>query len=207
MPHLSRRRLLAAIAGAGPGAVALASLPPWVVSALAAGEPGVIVRNDWPEHWETTLAALGESRLTPNDVFFVRSHFTLPDIDVAAWRLEVDGLVQTPFKLSLAEVRAMPAVEADITLECAGNGRGLYQLPSTSGTQWGRGAVGTARWRGVRLRALLERAGVPPEAPHVWFEAADAATLPQVPHFVRSIPLEVALDDDVLLAHTMNGAP
>ena len=206
MPHLSRRRLLAAIAGAGPGALALASLPPWVRSALAASEPGVIVRNDWPEHLETTLAALGESRLTPNDVFFVRSHFLPPDVDPSAWRLEVGGLVNSPFKLSLTELSAMPVVQQDITLECAGNGRGLYRLPSTSGTQWGRGAVGTARWGGVSLRTLLERAGIQPEAHHVWFEAADAATLPQVPHFVRSIPLEKA-QDDVLLAHSMNGAP
>lgn len=206
MPRLSRRRFLAAVAAAGPGAVALASLPAWVQSALASGPPGMIERNDWPEHWETSLAALGRSWLTPNDVFFVRSHFTPPDVDLAAWRLEVTGLVATPLSLSLAELRALPAVEAAVTLECAGNGRGLYRLPSTSGTQWERGAVGTARWRGVALRTLLERAGVQAGAHHVWFEAADSAPLPGVPHFVRSLPLEKAMDD-VLLAHGMNGAP
>ena len=131
--------MLAVIAAAGPARRALASLPPWVRrSALSASEPGIIVRNDWPEHWETTLAALGGSRLTPNDVFFVRSHFGPPDVDLAGWRLEVGGLVKTPLALTLAELRAMPAVQEEITLECAGNGRGLYQLPSTSGTQWGR---------------------------------------------------------------------
>ena len=205
MAATSRRRFLATLA-AGPGAAALASLPPWARAAIAAAEPGVIVRNDWPEHWETSLAALGRAWLTPNDVFFVRSHFIPPDVDAATWRLEVAGLVETPLALSLAELRALPAVEDAITLECAGNGRGLFRLPSTSGTQWERGAVGTARWRGVSLRALLERAGVQPAARHVWFEAADQAPLPQVPHFVRSIPLEKAMDD-VLLAHGMNGVP
>src|SRR5439155_1194620 len=85
------------------------------------------------------------------------------------------------------------------TLAGAGPGALVASLPP-----WVRGAVGTARWRGVMLRTLLERAGVKPEARHVWFEAADEAPLPAVPHFVRSIPLEKAMDD-VLLAHAMNG--
>ena len=87
MAATSRRRFLATLA-AGPGAAALASLPPWARAALAAAEPGVIVRNDWPEHWETSLAALGRAWLTPNDVFFVRSHFIPPDVDAATWRLD-----------------------------------------------------------------------------------------------------------------------
>ena len=206
MERLSRRRFLAALAGAGPGAMASAALPPWARAALAGEIPGIVVRNDWPEHWETSLAALGRSWVTPNDVFFVRSHFTLPDVDLASWQLEITGLVTTPLKLSLAELRTLPAVEQAITLECAGNGRGLSHLASTSGTQWERGAVGTASWRGSSLRTLLERAGVHPEARHVWFEAADEAPLPGVPHFVRSIPLDKAMDD-VLLAHAMNGVP
>src|SRR5947199_5330992 len=121
MVRSSRRRFLATLAGAGPGAL-VASLPPWVRAALASEPPGVIVRNDWPEHWETSLAALGRAWLTPNDVFFVRSHFIPPDVDAATWRLEVAGLVETPLALSLAELRALPAVEDAITLECAGNG-------------------------------------------------------------------------------------
>src|SRR5213593_2346124 len=122
MACLSRRRFLTALAAAGPGTMALASLPLWARGALAAEPPGVIVRNDWPEHWETTLAALGSAWLTPNDVFFVRSHFLPPDVDVASWRLELTGLVTTTLAFSLAELRALPAVEQVITLECAGNG-------------------------------------------------------------------------------------
>src|SRR5439155_16150729 len=116
MVRSSRRRFLATLAGAGPGAL-VASLPPWVRAALASEPPGIIVRNDWPEHWETSLAALGREWLTANDVFFVRSHFTPADVDPARWRLEITGLVTTPLELSLAELRALPAVEQAITLE------------------------------------------------------------------------------------------
>jgi DMSO/TMAO reductase YedYZ molybdopterin-dependent catalytic subunit len=103
-------------------------------------------------------------------------------------------------------MKMLPQQEDVVTIECAGNGRGLMKLPSTSGTQWERGAIGTAKWRGVRLARLLERAGVAPEAKHVWFEAADLAPVPGVPPFLRSIPIEKAMDD-VILAHTMNDEP
>jgi len=201
----TRREFLAALARAGVGAAALTALPPWARQALAAKVPeSFLVRNDRPENWETTLDALGASWITPNERFFVRSHFGSPRLDVANWRLEVTGRVQSPLELSLDDLRALPRAEETHTLECAGNGRGLFQLPSTSGTQWGRGAVGNAAWGGVRLANVLLRAGLAPEAKHVWFEAADQAPLHEVPRFVRSIPIEKALEN-TLLAHTMNG--
>ena len=205
--YMDRRSFLAAVTRAGLGAAALDSLAPWMRSALAAGvPPELILRNDRPEHWETTLEALGRSWITRNDRFFVRSHLSTPRIDLATWRLEVTGLVRTPLSLGLAELKALPQMEAVHTLECAGNGRGLFHLPSTSGTQWERGAVGTAAWGGVRLATLLGRAGVAPEAKHVWLEAADQAPMPDVPKFLRSIPIEKAMDD-IVLAHAMNGEP
>jgi DMSO/TMAO reductase YedYZ molybdopterin-dependent catalytic subunit len=178
------------------------------IAADSPAAPGgdLIVRNDRPEHWETTIEALGRSWITRNDRFFVRSHLSTPRIEAADWRLEVTGMVRTPLTLSLADLQALPQVEAVHTLECAGNGRGLFELPSTAGTQWARGAIGTAAWRGVRLSTVLQRAGVTPEARHVWLEAADQAPMPGVPRFLRSIPIEKARDD-VLLAHTMNGEP
>ena len=205
---MDRRAFLAALARAGMGASALASLPPWARQALAATDagPDFIVRNDRPEHFETTLEALGHSWLTRNDRFFVRSHLSVPSIEASTWRLEVNGLVSTPLTLSLADLKQLPRVESVHTLECAGNGRGLFELPSTSGTQWWRGAVGTASWGGVRLASVLQRAGVRPEAKHVWLEAADQAPMPNAPKFLRSIPIEKAMDD-VLLADTMNGEP
>src|SRR5260221_1127546 len=123
MAPSSRRRFLATLAAAGPGAAALASLPTWARAALSAADPGIIVRNDWPEHWETSLAALGRAWLTPTDVFFVRSHFGPPDLDASSCRLQIAGLVETPLTLTLAELRGMPTADAAITLECAGNGR------------------------------------------------------------------------------------
>ena len=207
MNRLTRRSFLSACSRAGLGAAALASIPAWARDTFAAAvPPRLIVRNDWPEHWETGIEALGRAWLTPNDLFFVRSHFPVPEVDSTSWRLEVAGQVGTPLSLSLEELRALPSVEAAHSLECAGNGRGLFHLASTSGTQWERGAVGNARWRGVRLATLLERAGVKPEAKHVWFEAADRAPLQGVPPFLRSIPIDKAMAD-TLLAWSMNGAP
>lgn len=207
--HIARREFLVALARLGAGSAALAALPPWAKSALAAAPavaPEIIVRNDWPEHWETAVGSLGQSWLTPNERFFVRSHFPVPQIDPATWRLEVTGLVRQPLSLTLEEVGALPKVEVVHVLECAGNGRGLMRLPNTSGTQWGRGAVGNARWRGVPLSDLLRRAEPGVEARHVWLEALDEAPLPDAPRFVRSIPIGKAMQD-VLLADRMNGAP
>jgi DMSO/TMAO reductase YedYZ molybdopterin-dependent catalytic subunit len=206
---MDRRRFLGTLARAGTGVAAFSSLPPAARRAIAAASvapPGVIVRNDWPEHWETSLEALDRSALTPAGVFFVRSHFPVPDIDASAWRLEVAGLARTPLSLALGELRALPARERECVLECAGNGRARYDLPSTSGTQWQLGAVGNARWRGVPLADVLKRAGIPAAAKHVWFECADRAPLDPAPRFLRSIPIEKAMQD-VLLATHMNGSP
>jgi DMSO/TMAO reductase YedYZ molybdopterin-dependent catalytic subunit len=165
---MRRRDFLAAMARTGLASATVAAVPRFARAALlAAPAPADFIElNDWPEHWETTLAGLGRSWITSNDRFFVRSHFPAPTLDPATWRLEVAGLVRTPLSLTLADLKA----------------------------------------GGVRLARVLERAGVQPQAEHVWFEAADRATLPSVPPFLRSIPLEKALRD-TLLAHTMNGAP
>ena len=205
---ISRRRFLTGTARAVAGSAALSADPGWAAKAIAAVAPApeLIERNDWPEHWETTIAALGREEITPNTRFFVRSHFPVPQVDATQWKLEVTGLVNTPLSLTLDQVRALATTDLTCVLECAGNGRARFKLPSTSGTQWEYGAVGNATWTGVPLGALLDRAGVKPEAKHVWFEAADFAPAPATPPFLRSIPLEKATRD-VLLAHRMNGAP
>lgn len=204
--RISRRAFLSLSARAAAAAPLLSLGTPRMLAAATGVPDGIIVRNDWPEHWETSLAALDGRFHTPARLMFVRSHFPAPDVDADRWRLEVTGLVDRPLQLSLAELRRLPVTTEDVTLECAGNGRGLFALANTSGTQWGRGAVGNARWSGVRAAALLERAGVKPEARHVWFECADRAPLGDVPPFLRSIPLEKARQD-TLLAWGMNGAP
>ncbi len=202
---LARREFLTGTARAAFGAAALSALPAWAHHALAAAAaPDFIERNDWPEHWESTIAALGRAPITPNDVFFARSHFPVPKIDIATWKLEVSGLVNTPLSLTLDELRAMETTDLTCVLECAGNGRGLMKLHNTSGTQWEYGAVGNAAWAGPRLSVLLARAGVKAEAQHVWFEAMDFAPMPATPPFSRSIPIAKA-NADVVLAHSMNG--
>jgi len=203
---IDRRAFLARLARAGIGSVALASLPPWVANSLGAEmPPNFIVRNDRPECWETTLDALGRTWITPGERFFVRSHLSVPRIEIGKWRLEVTGKVRNSLSLSFDEIMGLPQTEAVHVLECAGNGRALFELPSTSGIQWQRGAVGNAAWGGVRLQAVLQRAEVDSDAKHVWFEAADQAPLPDAPRFLRSIPIEKAMED-TLLAHSMNKA-
>lgn len=204
--RISRRGFLSLSARASLAAPLLSLMPARVLAAAADVPDGVIVRNDWPEHWETSIHALDAKFHTPARVFFVRSHMPPPELDADQWRLEVTGLVERPQQLSLADLRRLPVETRDVTLECAGNGRGLYALANTSGTQWERGAVGNARWTGVRMATVLERAGVKPEAKHVWLECADRAPLGDVPPFLRSIPLAKA-QRDVLLAWGMNGAP
>jgi DMSO/TMAO reductase YedYZ molybdopterin-dependent catalytic subunit len=214
MSRMDRRAFLAALSRAGIGAAALAALPPWTRAGLAAAvakgpvtpaAADFIIRSDRPDQRESTLEALGQW-ITPNTRFFVRNHLSTPSLEAGDWSLEITGLVRTPLTLSLADLKALPQVTAVHTLECAGNGRGLFNLPSTSGTQWERGAVGTAEWEGVRLSTVLQRAGTAPEAQHVWLEAADQAPMPGAPRFLRSIPMLKA-KDDVLLAHSMNGEP
>lgn len=204
--RISRRGFLSRSARAALAAPLLSLAPPRVLAAGADVPEGVIVRNDWPEHWETSLAALDGKFHTPARVLFVRSHMPVPDVDPRTWRLAVTGLVERPLELSLDDLRRLPVTTKDVTLECAGNGRGLYALPNTSGTQWGRGAVGNARWTGVSMAAVLERARVKPEAKHVWLECADSAPFGNVPPFLRSVPLAKVLQDS-LLVWGMNGAP
>ncbi len=142
---------------------------------------------------------------TPISGFFVRSHFDVPIVSrTDGWEIVVDGLVEKPLKLTVAELRKAKQTSFHAVLECSGNGRGL-QTPTVPGVPWRKGAVGNAGWSGVALGELLRRAGVKPEGKFVTLTGADAPTKPDVPGFVRSIPLEKALDPATLVALTMNG--
>ena len=162
--NVTRRTVLGLLLGAG-GLLALRFIPDALrrrleIGSAHAASPDLLERNTWPEHWETTVDALGRSAVTPNDRFFVRSHLPVPELDAATHHIEVAGLVSRPQALDLAALRAMPRTDVLATLECAGNGRGLMPLHNTSGTQWALGAVGTANWSGVALREVLSRAEV-----------------------------------------------
>lgn len=149
------------------------------------------------------------SWLTSNERFFVRSHFGPPPaeaIQPEAWRLSVKGLVKESLSFTLKDLQQFEPVSLTAVLQCSGNGR-AHHRPKTPGVQWERGAVGNAQWTGVRLRDVLERAGVKPQGLQVQFQGADRPALPTVPLFARSIPLAKALHPDTLLAYEMNGRP
>lgn len=168
---------------------------------------GLIIREREPVNLEYPFDQLQEF-LTPNDLFYIRSHYKAPVLDRRDYRLEVNGAVQTPLSLSYDELLAMPSVTRPATLECAGNGR-IFLVPQVKGAQWQLGAVSTAEWTGVPLSTLLERAGVTTEACEVLFEAADKGTPKEEPippgetAYSRSISIEKA--KDVILAYAMNG--
>jgi sulfite oxidase len=147
-----------------------------------------------------------KSWITPVSHFFVRNHLDEPSISSdAEWGLTVTGEVKKPSALSLGDLTGMEPHSITAVLECAGNGRAFYR-PETPGTQWRRCALGNAHFSGVRLRDLLLRAGLKATAKHVMFRGLEEASS-QTPAFIRSIPIEKALDEDTLVATHMNHAP
>jgi DMSO/TMAO reductase YedYZ molybdopterin-dependent catalytic subunit len=161
-----------------------------------------------PETRPTPLAALALDDL-PTDLHFVRSHFGVPPVETARWRLAVGGAVAQSHSYSLAGLRCRPTRTQTVVLECAGHRRGDFS-PATPGLQWGVGAVSEARWTGIPLGDLLGEVSPTDDACEVVFEGADRglhrSAAGEVP-FARSLPLERALAGDVLLAWEMNGAP
>jgi sulfite oxidase len=172
---------------------------------VAPGKEKLLVRSLRPPDYETPVALL-DSWITPVEHFYVRSHLPVPPtLDAAAWTLQIEGEVQTPVTLSMEDIRRMPSASLTSTLECAGNGRAFYE-PPVAGVQWTKGAVGTARWTGVRMADVLKRAGVRSTGQFVVMNGADRA-LGTMPDFVRQVPLDKAMHADTLIAYEMNGAP
>ena len=168
----------------------------------------LILLTDRPPQLETPLQYLKQD-LTPNDAFFVRWHLAgIPtDVDTRTFKLNISGHVQNSLSLSLHDLRTkFEPVSIVAVAQCAGNSRSLF-LPRVAGGQWGNGAVGNARWTGVRLKDLLQHAGIKPGAIEVSFQGLDRAPLPATPAFIKSLEIDRALDADVLVAYAMNGAP
>ena len=117
------------------------------------GKDKLIVRSMRPPDFETPVALL-DSFITPNELFYVRSHMPVPQVDPSTWSLKIGGEVNSPIALSLDEIKKLPAVTITATLECAGNGRAFFE-PALAGIQWEKGAVGTARFTGARLSEVL----------------------------------------------------
>jgi len=162
----------------------------------------MLVRSVRPEDLEMQLSGFSDY-ITPIDHFFVRTHVYVPKVDLDSWRLKVEGEVTTPLMLTIEELKKLPPADTVSVAECAGNGRGLYE-PPVPGLQWGTGAVGNGRWKGVRLADILKRAGIKQTAKDILFDGADVP-LGTMPDFQRSIPVKKALDTNTILAYEMNG--
>lgn len=149
---------------------------------------------------------------TSTDNFYVRNHFPIPPIDASSWHLSLEGSVRCPCRFSYADLLAQPQAALSVTLECAGNNRSF--LPDrVEGVQWQLGGAGTAEWTGVRLADLLQIADCKEQAKEVILCGADCGIVEDGPaprspiHYARSLPLEKAMEGDVLLAIAMNGEP
>jgi len=203
--NLSRRELLKA-ASAAPFASLLS---------LRAAEPiltfpGMIVRQTLPQNLEMPFASLSDW-VVAAERFYVRSHFAVPKIDAANFKLIVEGHVENRLELSLADLKQFEKTTTPLTLECAGNGR-VFLTPAVRGLQWANGAVGNAEWNGIPLGTLLDRAKPKAGAIDVVLAGVDSGSLtadPATPgaiHFSRSLPLAKAKKPESIIAWGMNGA-
>lgn len=174
------------------------------------GLPGLISRQRNPENLEFPFSSL-DRLLTPNEQFYVRSHFGVPEVRADTWTLKVEGEVEHPITIGYDELKRMPSQTMTALLECAGNGR-VFLEPPQVGIRWELGGVSTAEWTGIPLGAVLERAGLKPNAVEVILEGADQGEFqepnpktPGVISYARSLPLAKAKAPEVLLAYKMNG--
>jgi sulfite oxidase len=212
----SRRVFLSQASFAG----ASMTLAPWLAGSQAAtaaerAVSGLIVHTQSPLNAEPKLDALVQSWITPVDSFYVRSHAPNPMIDPASFRLTVEGLVERPLSITLAELESTFESSSVIaTMTCAGNRRSEHSLiKPVKGVPWQAGAVGTAKWTGARLSDVLKKAGLKDNAKHVWFEGLDE--IPKgdgIIPFGASIPVSKALGDSdavpgALLTTKMNNQP
>jgi sulfite oxidase len=175
----------------------------------------MIIHTTSPLNSEPKLDVLTESWITPVESFYVRSHAPNPKIDPASFRLTVEGLVDKQLSISLAELNGMfESTSVVATMTCAGNRRSEHSLiKPVGGVPWQAGAIGNARWFGVRLSEVLKKAGLKENAKHVWFEGLDeiskgGGTIP----FGASIPVTKAMTDKegmpgALLTTKMNDQP
>jgi DMSO/TMAO reductase YedYZ molybdopterin-dependent catalytic subunit len=173
------------------------------------GKRPLIRLSSRPPNYETPLSYF-TSEFTPNESFFVRYHLAgIPeDIDAGRWKLKVGGKgAGKQLELSLAALQSeFDAVEVAAVCQCSGNRRGFSE-PHVAGVEWGFGAIGNAVWKGARLKDVLHRADLRADTVEIVVNGADGPVLDGTPDFVKSIPVDKALDDHTLIAYAMNGAP
>lgn len=176
-------------------------------SELGHGKDGLTLLNDRPLNMETPPHLL-DDKVTPANRFFIRNNGIPPvDINPDSWSLTINGLVDTPMTLTIAELKKrFKNHTLQLQLECGGNGRKFYK-PGASGNQWTFGAIGCPEWTGVRLRDVLEAAGVKPEAVYTAHYSADTHLSgdPTKTPISRGVPISKAIDENNLIAWAMNG--
>jgi len=218
---MDRRSFVRAVAGGAalaggqlllPRSILAATLPAGTLESeelyALPGKRPLIKRSFRPPNFETPVGQFADV-ITPNDRFFVRWHLAwIPEVDPREWRLSIGGdAASRPFELSLEHLqRDFEQVEIVAVCQCSGNRRGLSD-PHVPGVQWGYGAMGNARWKGVRLRDLLAKAGIGKEAIEIAFDGADRGALDATPDFLKSIPAWKAMDENTIVAWQMNGEP
>jgi DMSO/TMAO reductase YedYZ molybdopterin-dependent catalytic subunit len=171
------------------------------------GKAPLIKLSYRPPNYETPISYFRRT-ITPNDAFFVRYHLSnIPEVDAKTWKLAIDGDgANETMQIGLDDLRGLPAVELTAVCQCSGNRRGLFQ-PHVAGVEWGYGAMGCARWKGVRLKDLLDRAGLKKEAVEIVFNGADGPVSEKTPDFIKSLPVWKAIEESTLVAYEMNGEP
>lgn len=172
------------------------------------GKAPLIKRSYRPPNYESPMEYFKDV-FTRNDRFFVRGHLAnIPVVKIEDWKLEVGGdALSKPMSFTMAQLkREFKTVEVAAVLFCAGNRRGLFE-PHVPGVQWSYGAMGNARWRGVRLKDVLAKAGIGANAVEVVFNGADKPILDKTPDFVKSLPLSKAMEENTIIAFEMSGKP
>jgi DMSO/TMAO reductase YedYZ molybdopterin-dependent catalytic subunit len=225
---ITRRRLLetagagAALAAGGlslpqiaEAASAASQLTPGVPGGIASyavmgtlpGKRPLIQLSDRPPNYESPLEYF-RTPITPNDQFFVRYHLSdIPEVKVENYKIAVGGEgANGQATLTLDDLKKMPAVEIAAVNQCSGNRRGLSH-PHVPGVEWGYGAMGCARWKGARLKDILDKVGLKKEAIEISLNGADGPAVDKTPDFIKSIPVWKAMDEDTIVAYEMNGAP
>ena len=167
----------------------------------------MILLTDRPPQLETPMRYFHEL-ITPNDALFVRWHISpVPtSVDLGAWRLKVGGNTEKELQLSMDDLKTrFDKVTYTAVIQCSGNSRSFFD-PPVAGGEWGNGAMGNITWSGARLKDILNAAGIKAGAVDVVFNGLDGPPLPSVPDFVKSLPLDKATEDDIIVAYEMNGA-
>lgn len=183
-------------------------MPDFVPVETHLDQPGLIPIQVVPENLESPISAL-YSWQTPNDLFYLRNHLPYPAIDIENWKLSIAREANNVISFSYDELRNMPIISKFVTLECSGNKRGLME-PMAQGDQWKIGAIGNAKWTGVPLSYLLDQTGIIQNAKEIVFSGVDVGLRPDIPgefHFERSLPFEISLLNECMIALEMNDQP